>query len=250
MKLHAHTLVMVLLLFPYIKSRAAAPDSLITSDSTAVTNAFELHMELVSQYVWRGQLLDRNPQLQPVLEFSAGPLLLGACASHSLGSSFSEIDLYAAFSTKRLTIAVYDYYYMDLDHLDESPFFRYRNTDSLASPHTLDANVILNDVFIPNLSLTASVFFAGDDHNDLHQRQYSNYLALDYAASAGAMEFIFSLGGTLSSGFYASQPAFTQISMKAMRNIPINGDFAIDLSGNLAYNPDNQHFFFVFGIKI
>lgn len=158
MKLHAQTLIMVLLLFPCIKSRAAAPDSLITSDSTAVTNAFELHMELVSQYVWRGLLLDRNPQLQPVLEFSAGPLLFGACASHSLGSSFSEIDLYAAFSTKMLTIAVYDYYYMDLDHLDESPFFRYRNTDSLASPHTLDANVILNDVFIPNLSLTASVF--------------------------------------------------------------------------------------------
>ncbi len=220
-------------------------------DSTENKNLkLELNAELVSQYIWRGQLFDSQPQIQPQIQLTTGNFIFGVWGSQSLLTSNAEIDLYASYTYHSITFSIYDYFYIDESNLADSRFFNYRNYDSIVSNHTLDACLLFDRIAGTKFSLTASCFFLGDDYNSKRERQFSNYLNLDYSFSYLEMDLILSAGGTLSNGFYAEEAAVTTLSLKAIRTIPIGKKAGIELSGTFIFNPNSEDVYFYFGIKI
>jgi len=221
------------------------------TDSTENNNLkVELNAELVSQYIWRGQLFDYHPQIQPQIQLTTGNFIFGIWGSQSLQTSDAEIDFYASYTYRSITLSIYDYFYFDESNLGESRFFNYRNYDSIESNHTLDACLLFDKIGGTNFSLTASCFFLGYDHNSNRVRQFSNYLNLDYSFTYQEMDLILSAGGTLSNGFYAENADITALSLKAIRTIPINKNTGVELSGTFTFNPNQETLFFTFGIKI
>jgi hypothetical protein len=71
--------------------------------------------ELVSQFVWRGLVLNNHPSLQPEVYLEHGSFDLGVWASFPFDGSYREIDTYLSwshsFSAGELDLNAQDYYY-------------------------------------------------------------------------------------------------------------------------------------------
>ncbi|HQQ11954.1 MAG TPA: hypothetical protein PK855_02265 [Bacteroidales bacterium] len=232
----------------------AANLSIYASDTTSVVNSsrfsLSLKADVVSRYVWRGKMLDTHPQFQPQLEFSTGNFTAGVWGSQSLTSTYGEVDLFVSYSIKNVSLTVFDYFYMDEEQLELSKFFDYHMRDSIPSCHTLDATMEWKEIYGTGFSFIASVFFYGDDHDEDLKRRYTNYIGMDYGTSFDNLDLTFSLGGSLSKGFYSDAAAITNISLKTSRTIPVHETFPLNLSGTITFNPKAQNLFFTLGFGI
>lgn len=228
--------------------KAWAQQDTVSRDSTAV--AVNLSVSLVSSYVWRGQLFDTHPQVQPELTIGLGSLEAGLWVSKSIGDIYTELDLFASVEIGQVKLEVYDYFYIEQKTMQLSDYWRYQNTPTTDATHTFDAVLTLSDPGIDGLSITASCFFAGYDHDESRKRLYSNYIGLEYTGSFNETEFLIALGGTLSEGFYATRPAFTQLAFTAIKSVDINPQRSLSLTGTLMVNPDSGGVYFIFGFSI
>lgn len=71
--------------------------------------------ELVSQYAWRGLVLNSHPSIQPEVYLEHGNFDLGVWASYPFDGSYREIDTYLSWShtfpAGELDLNAQDYYY-------------------------------------------------------------------------------------------------------------------------------------------
>lgn len=242
-----HSLLIIVLALA-ANLRTYASDTTSMANSTGTSLSFKA--DFVSRYVWRGKMLDAHPQFQPQLEFSTGNFTAGVWGSQSLTSTYGEVDLFVSYSIKNVSLTVFDYFYMDEEQLELSRFFDYRLHDSIPSCHTLDATIEWKEIQGTGFSFIASVFFFGDDHDENLKRRYTNYVGIDYSTAFDNLDLTFSLGGSLSKGFYSDGAALTNIALKASRIVPIHETFPLNLSGTITFNPKAQNLFFTLGFGI
>lgn len=99
----------------------------------------DVYVAGVSRYLWRGQLLEKGPCLQPGLDLNYGPFSLGLWSNHFGSSVFAELD-YTLTYTHSLSEIVemnlgYTYYsFPDPEYLDSHEAFVGASFDVFLTP--------------------------------------------------------------------------------------------------------------------
>ena len=140
-------------------------------------------VDLVNQYIWRGQDLG-DVSLQPTLVFSWKGLSLSTRGSVGI-SDFSddkELDFTLAYTIKGFNVGITDYWFSN------GSYFQYK---SGKTTHIWEANVGYDFGF---LSLQWYTNFAGNDGTNDGKRAFSSYFELAAPFRLGGLDWSASLG--------------------------------------------------------
>ncbi len=212
---------------------------------------FSLGTEFVSRYVWRGVVQDLAPHIQGSFTTTYKGFSFDIWGTSGITSSFSEINLTAAYNTGIFTIAFVDYFVTNENRMANVDFFSFKHRPLAASNHTFEALIILENFSsaLP-ISFTAGTFFYGDDRDADDRQQYSTYLEMAYMLERDNYDISFFIGGTPFKGAYADKTAFTNIGLKAVRNLKISNNFQLGISSSLVINPNARHAYVILGIGL
>jgi len=217
----------------------------IQAQDTLQSN-FSLNADLVSRYVWRGQLLSAAPNIQPYASISAGQFTFGTWGSYAIGEKYEEINFYISWEYQNFGFSVNDYCTIS-DISEESTYF---NTKKLTTPHSLEGTFTfkLSERF--PLKLTAATFFYGNDLNESGENFNSSYIELAYPISKRDYDFNFFAGGTPAEGLYGSKAGLVNVGMSASKMLKFSENFGIPASVQLSANPLAENMYLVFSLTL
>lgn len=204
-------------------------------------------IDIVSQYIWRGQDLG-NVSIQPGLGIGWKGLSLNAWGSVGLTSSndTKEFDLILGYTTGSFNIGITDYWF----NVGQDTRNRYFLYDSHRTNHVFEGNIGYDFGF---LNLQWFTNFAGNDGvNDKGKRAYSSYFEMstpfkfvtcDWTASIGAVPY--------ATNFYSATGfAITHIGLKAAKEFEVGQKLTIPIYLGITANPCSQKAYFYAGFAI
>lgn len=229
---------LLLLLCSFVLNITKAQDSIQTC-------SFSLNADLVSRYIWRGQLYSAAFNIQPYASFTKGQFTFGTWGTYALDNSYSEIDFYVSWQFKNFGLTVSDYCTLD-EVSGETRYFSFKKN---TTPHALEgtATLMLSENF--PLNITASTFFYGSDR-DSSGNLYSTYFELSYPFSKNGYDFNVFAGGTPSEGLYGHKAGMVNVGVSAEKTIRITESFELPVSMQLAANPLANYLFLVFSLTL
>lgn len=203
--------------------------------------------DVVSRYVWRGQVLG-DAAVQPSAGISYKGFSLSAWGSLGFveSSDTREFDLTLGYSAGRFNIGITDYWF-SYDGLDN----KYFNYSSHTTKHVWEANVgydfgVLDFQWYTN--------FAGDDGSNKNgKRAYSSYVQLtapfkfvdcDWTATLGAVPYATSLYSD-ANGF-----AVTYMALRVGRDITLCKRWKLPVFVEASCNPSTEKGYLVAGFTI
>lgn len=199
-----------------------------------------LGVDLVNQYIWRGQDLG-DVSLQPTLGISWKGLSLSAWGSVGI-SDFSddkELDLTLAYSIKGFNVGITDYWF------SQGSYFQYK---SGKTTHIWEANVGYDFVF---LSLQWYTNFAGNDGtNKDSKRAFSSYFELAAPFRLGGLDWSASLGIVpwATTSYNSNGFCVTNVSLRATKDFVIKEKYHLPVYAGLIANPRNEKVYLLFGV--
>lgn len=234
-------LLIILMSFTYLNVRAQ--DTEVQENS----QNFNLSVDLVSNYIWRGLTLSDAPNMQPYLDFTGnnGNFSVGAIGSYSFGDFYSEVDLFAGYSIGMLRIELWDYFIMSQQY--ENRFFDFKNE---TTGHALEGVLIFTGPESFPIQFTAGTFFYGADKKPNGDNYYSTYFELAYPFSWKSNNLTVFAGVTPAEGLYGSEFAMNNFGITNEREIKINDNFSIPIKGSIIVNPHLENIFFVLSITL
>lgn len=217
----------------------------LKSQDSVQNSSFAVNADMVSRYVWRGQLYSAAPNIQPYASLTKGQFTLGTWGSYALGDKYSEVDLYILWQFKRLGLTLSDY--CTLSELPgETKYFDYGNR---VTPHAIEgtANFQVAENF--PLKITAATFFYGND-KDSTGNYYSSYLELSYPYSKAGYDFNFYIGGTPAKGLYGTKAGLVNVGLSARKIVKLSETFEMPATIQLAANPLSNSIYLIFFLTI
>ena len=231
--------------------------TLIVKAQNEGKSAFSVNADVVNTYVWRGSYL-AGTSVQPSMDFRNGGFSLGAWGSVDIaGFGYKEVDLFASYSFKKLTVSLFDYWVageMSYNYFDFSK----------KTIHLLDVGLTYTFDRIP-LSIGWYTIIWGDEtftkqwENGASKKAFPTYIEvtrffqvkeINLEATIGispwhssAMYNRYNEGGR-TDGF-----AVINLSLKASKNLKITDHYSLPVFSQLIYNPAKEDSFLVFGIK-
>ena len=199
-----------------------------------------LGVDLVNQYIWRGQDLG-DVSLQPTLGISWKGLSLTAWGSVGI-SDFSddkELDLTLAYSIKGFNVGITDYWF------SQGSYFQYK---SGKTTHIWEANVGYDFGF---LSLQWYTNFAGNDGtNKDSKRAFSSYFELAAPFRLGGLDWSASLGIVpwATTSYNSNGFCVTNVSLRATKDFVIKEKYHLPVYAGLIANPRNEKVYLLFGV--
>lgn len=199
-----------------------------------------LGVDLVNQYIWRGQDLG-NVSLQPTLGVSWKGLSLSAWGSVGItrAEDTKELDITLSYSTKGFTVGLTDYWFSN------GSYFQYK---SGKTTHIWEGFVGYDFKYF---TATWYTNFAGDDGlNNSLNRAYSSYIELvapfrlaklDWEGSVGIVPWATTIYGT--TGF-----ACTNVGLKATKDFVIKEKYHLPIFVGLNANPDSGKMYLLCGL--
>lgn len=206
----------------------------------------EMSVDIVSQYIWRGQDLG-HVSIQPGLGISWRGLSLSAWGNVGLTSTKDtrELDLTLSYTTHGFNIGLTDYWFSKGSDA-QGRYFAYATPNT---NHIFEANVGYDFGF---LSLQWYTNFAGDDFLANGKQSYSSYfeasapfrfITCDWEATLGISPY--------SSVLYGNENfAVTNISLKAAKVFDVRQKVSIPVYLALTVNPCASAAYFVAGFAI
>ncbi len=199
-----------------------------------------LGVDLVNQYIWRGQDLG-DVSLQPTLGISWKGLSLSAWGSVGI-SDFSddkELDLTLAYSIKGFNVGITDYWF------SQGSYFQYKYGKTT---HIWEANVGYDFGF---LSLQWYTNFAGNDGtNKDSKRAFSSYFELAAPFRLGGLDWSASLGIVpwATTSYNSNGFCVTNVSLRATKDFVIKEKYHLPVYAGLIANPRNEKVYLLFGV--
>ena len=174
--------------------------------------------DFVSDYVWRGAYQNSGVSIQPSLTLGYAGLSLNVWGNQSLENSAKEFDINLSYSIKNFSITVSDYWWVGVD----MPYGHYKND------HFFEGTLAYNFGESFPLTLSWSTMFAGADKDKNGDLQASTYINASYPISLPAdVTLTPAIGFTPWKGMYHDKAAFTDLSVKASKDIKVTDSFAI-----------------------
>lgn len=243
-----------------------------TSDvqDTTKKSSLDIGADIMSRYVWRGMNLGgSSPSIQPVFEYSCGNFTAGAWGAFSTsdGLTTQEADLYVSytFAKKMFTFLVFDYFFPGekwADTLGNVSFNEsndYFEFDEKKTGHLIEATLIFNGTKkLPLSVLIAANVWGNDAKNKDGDNQYSTYIEIAWEGKCKDVDYKIFAGFTPNSpnekageiGFYGKTTGFTNIGIKADKELKITDKFSLPLITSFIINPMNENIFLVFGFTL
>ena len=210
-------------------------------------------VDIVSNYVWRGQDLG-NVSIQPALSISYAGFTLSAWGSAGFTPDDTrEVDLTLGYSVAGFSISVTDYWF------DGGPgYFHYGDG---RTNHTFEAQAGYDFGF---LAVNWYTNFAGNTGFKADgTKAYASYISvsapfrfagLDWNAVVGATpwqnDFYTGGGDPLYSKASTGGFAVCEVGLKAARSIQITDNWEIPVFVQLVWNPSTENVHFIAGISI
>jgi hypothetical protein len=222
-----------------------------SQESDTTKKSFSLNADLVSRYIWRGQIYSSTPNIQPYASFTKGQFTFGTWGSYALADKYSEIDFYVTWEYKNFSLSVFDYCTLEETWMladEKNNFFSFRHN---TTPHATEgvASYTISESF--PLKLTAATFFYGGDQDDDGGNLYSTYLELSYPFSVSGYDFNVFAGGTPTDnedGYYGEKAGMVNMGLSATKNIKISDSYEIPAMIQFVANPVAEDAFLVFSL--
>lgn len=216
---------------------ALIPSAAKAESGFAVTG----HMDLVSDYVWRGAYQSSGVSVQPSLTLGYKGLCLNVWGNQSLSKQAKEFDINLSYSFKNFTVTASDYWWSGEDR----PYGDYKNS------HYFEGTLAYNFGGSFPLNISWSTMFAGADKNKKGHLRASTYIALSYSFSLPAeISLTPAVGFTPWKGMYHDKAAFTDISLKASREFSINRHLTIPLFVQTIVSPVYDRSYLIGGVGV
>ncbi len=210
--------------------------------------SFDMNLDFVSRYIWRGQKLSETPAVQPGMSVSYKNFTLGTWSSYSFGNEpVQEIDLFLSYNTGILTFTVNDYFFPK-NVLTE--YADYLDWNKNTTQHWLEGIIEISGIENLPLNLLVGVFFLGADIDADANFQYSTYIELSYDFKIKDTELHLFSGLTPFRGYYSDSFDFVNVGINATQNIKITQNFNLPVSGAFIINPANKNVMFQAVISI
>ncbi|MFH2143235.1 MAG: hypothetical protein ABIJ97_12485 [Bacteroidota bacterium] len=214
--------------------------------------------DIMSRYVWRGCDYGDSPSIQPTLSFSMSNLEVGCWNAIATGSFYKEIDLYAKYTYKILSLMFTDYYIPSVTGTPCSPDIRYFNYVNEETAHTFEGSFILKGGEKLPLWLQGGVFFYGNDKRwgyDVEKDStdgtyYSSYIEAGYSLALKENNLDLFIGFSPFAGAYANDFGIVNLGITGYRKIKISDDFELPVKASLIFNPQASNAFIIFGITL
>jgi hypothetical protein len=228
----------------------------MAQDSTSTKKLpFEIGADLMSRYVWRGQCIDKSPNIQPYFTYAPKfGLKIGAWGSYNFNGDYAEVDLYASYSLAGVSATFTDYFVMD-ESKSNNHFFDYRNA---STAHLLEASLGYEGPQKFPIRITAATMLYGadkipdvitvdtvlSDTSYTYRNAFSTYFEVAYTIKNISLF----AGITPSRGFYGDKFGLVNAGISAKKEIPLSKNYSIAVQAALITNPQKQNIFLVFGL--
>ncbi|WP_428224776.1 TorF family putative porin [Flavobacterium sp.] len=261
-----------------------------TDSTKSNTKKWNLTLEVMSRYVWRGQCWGGNyVAVQPTLEYSVNSKLkIGTWATHNFQSEYAypdgtvykgyqEIDLFIKYQWKKyLRFELWDYYWPTISNVEgiDNSYFNYR----VNGTKTVDFTTVLDlsEVWLP-FNATLSTLVAGndfrlDENGENPKQNFTTYGEIGYSfinafkkispktlknidlyANAG---MVFNNQAQYYSFADYDKPSLVNLSLKAERVFQLNDKWSLPIYLNYIHNGATKNTeafgknFWVFGAKL
>ena len=209
-------------------------------ESTGCVKA-NIGVDLVNQYIWRGQDLG-EVSLQPTLGVEWKGLSLSAWGNVGISDFIDdkELDLTLAYSIAGFNIGVTDYWF------GKGSYFQYKNDKTT---HIFESNLGYDFGF---LNVQWFTNFAGDDGlNKDGKRAYSSYLQLTAPFRLGGLDWAATLGVVpyATTSYNANGFCVTDISLRATKDFVIKEKYHLPVFAGLTANPRDEKVYLLFGVS-
>lgn len=217
-----------------------------------------LGADLMSRYIWRGCDYGDSPSIQPTLSLTNDNFELGCWSALSLSSFYKEIDVYAKYTFKNISVIVTDYYTPSVNGIPASPDTRYFIYDDKKTAHSLEGSLLFKGGEKLPLWVLGGVFFYGNDKrwgydagkDTTDQTYYSSYIEAGYTFTVKENSADLFVGFTPTYGAYGNTMGVVNAGITGYRKIKITSDFELPVKGSLIFNPQTSNVFFAFGITL
>ena len=207
----------------------------------------EIHgkADFVSDYIWRGADQNSGFSIQPSLTLSYKGFSLNAWGSQSLtkweDGGAKEFDINLSYTFRNFTVTVSDYWWSGVNR----PYGDYKND------HFFEGTLAYNFGESFPLTLSWSTMFAGADKDENGDLQASTYINASYPISLPAdITLTPAIGFTPWQGLYYDKAAFTDISLKANKDIQITDKFSLPLFVQAIVAPVYDRTYLVAGFSL
>ena len=213
------------------------------------------NIDLVNNYVWRGMDQNSGFSVQPTLSLSYKGFSLAAWGSQSITNNadrdVQELDINLGYSTGGFSATITDYWWGGL----HNPYGYYKQgpADNLVDGgHHFEATLAYSFGDKLPLTLSWSTWFAGADiRTENDKRCYSTYINASYDMACPAeVTLTPAIGFTPWKGYYYNKAAFTDLSLKASKEIALSEKFSLPLFVQTIVSPVGDHVYLVAGFGI
>ena len=200
-----------------------------------------LGVDLVNQYIWRGQDLG-DVSLQPTLGISWKGLSLSTWGSVGI-SDFTddkELDFTLDYTYKGFSVGITDYWF------SKGSYFQYKKGKTT---HIWEANIGYDFGF---LSVQWYTNFAGNDGlNKDGKRAYSSYFELEAPFRLGGLDWAATLGVVpwATTSYNSNGFCVTNVGLRATKDFVIKEKFHLPVFAGLTANPRNEKVYLLFGVS-
>lgn len=199
--------------------------------------------DIVSKYIWRGQMLG-DAAIQPTLGVSYKGFSLSAWGSYGfVNSGEEEIDLTLAYSNGGFNAGVTDYF-----SGTEGKFFDYK---AHSTSHVFEGNIGYD--FGPLSVQWYTVFAGADGKNKDGKRAYSSYLELNAPFKLGGLDWDATVGAVpYATDYYNDATGFavTNVTLKASKDLKITPTFTLPVFAAITANPSTEKAYMTVGITL
>ena len=199
-----------------------------------------LGVDIVDQYIWRGQDLG-NVSMQPTLGIAWKGLSLSTWGNIGISNwaDTKELDFTLDYTFKGFNVGITDYWF------SQGNYFQYRNGKTT---HIWEGYVGYDFNYISAKWYTN---FAGDDGTNKNgNRAYSSYFeltapfrlaTLDWEATVGCSPWRTTLYGN-------NHFAVTNVTLKATKDFVLKEKYHLPVFAGLTANPDSKKVYLLFGV--
>lgn len=187
--------------------------------------AVNAKVDFVSDYIWRGADQNSGFSVQPSLTLGYAGFTLNAWGSQSLtkwtDGGAKEFDLNLGYAYRCFSVTVSDYWCSGVNE----PYGHY------GSSHFFEGTVAYSFGERFPLTLSWSTMFAGADKDpESGDLRASTYISASYpVALPTGITLTPSVGFTPWKGMYHEKAAFTDVSLKASKDIRVTDGFSVPL---------------------
>lgn len=227
-------------------------------DTTRCQVKLNVSADVMSQYVWRGTDYGNSPSIQPLLSLSAGNFEIGAWGAYAISGAYRELDLFAKYTVKNLSVSVTDYYVPGTNDQPMSPDPRFSVYNNATTAHTIEGALQYKRTGKIPLWVMGSVFFYGNDkrwgydaaRDTTNKTYYSSYFEAGYSFKVKKNSADVFLGFTPTAGAYGNTMGVINAGITAYRSITITDHFDLPLRASLIVNPQTSKVYFVVGFTL